>query len=183
MKIYTGRGDTGETDILGGIRVSKTDPLVVAYGTVDELNSAIGVANSSLTEGQHSLKENLTRIQNHLHMICANLASARSEKQKDTITSAQIHWLEDCCDFYEERLPELRHFILPGGTFSASLMHQARTTCRRAERSILTAAQSDELDIQLQVYLNRLSDLLFLMARYLNHLAGYEENRPDYKTP
>lgn len=180
MPVYTRRGDKGQTDLFSGERVSKTDPLIEAYGTVDELNALLGVVRSapgSLSEDQDEL---LTTLQNHLHTVCANLANTRDDEDKPRITSVQIDFLEEQCDWHEEQLQRLQQFILPGGVYRASLLHHARTVCRRAERRVITAGESKTVDELVIAFLNRLSDLLFLMARYVNHVAGQKERTVKY---
>jgi cob(I)alamin adenosyltransferase len=167
-KIYTRGGDAGETSLGDGSRVSKLDPRVVAYGAVDELNSHLGVA-LALPNLDPSHGEPLARIQNELFDVGADLAvpyEAAAERLR--VTQAQIDGLERLCDERNERLPQLKSFVLPGGSELASRLHVARAVCRRAELAALAAARAVEVDPLVPVYLNRLSDLLFILARSAN---------------
>ncbi|MCF7803685.1 MAG: cob(I)yrinic acid a,c-diamide adenosyltransferase [Candidatus Marinimicrobia bacterium] len=179
MKIYTRRGDGGKTSLFSGERVPKTDELIEAYGTVDELNSSLGVVRSYLSDPLDEFDSELQAIQNILHVICANLANT-SEKKKPEITPEHIESLEARCDYYEAQLPDLKKFILPGGSIIASNLHMSRSICRRAERRTVAADDEYEVNPAVIKYLNRLSDLLFLMARYANHAGDYPEQHPDY---
>src|SRR5687767_1401642 len=174
MKIYTRTGDAGGTALFGGTRVSKADPRVAAYGDVDELNACLGAvrAQSELAGDMTSLLE---QLQKDLFAIGARLADP-SEKiaervTKAAVTDADIQRLEDWIDRFEAELPPLRRFILPGGNRAGALLHLSRTVCRRAERSIV-ALGADNLEARLLAYVNRLSDLLFVLARAVNHRAG-----------
>lgn len=181
MKIYTKRGDKGRTDLFSGERVGKTNLLIEAYGTVDELNAILGVAESNLPAQFSDLKSGLIRIQDHLHIICARLANTTPKSEHPTISEEHIQWLEERCDFFTEQTPKLKHFILPGGHPAAASLHQARTVCRRAERRVIAAAEKYDVDNKIITYLNRLSDLLFLYARFVNHKTGTTEQKPKYK--
>lgn len=174
MKIYTKTGDQGETGLFGGPRVRKDSPRIEAYGTVDELNAVLGAARVETTELDAHLDELLARVQNDLFDLGAELASPQAEKHRRAIAAAQIAELEQAIDRYEERLPPLREFILPGGSPAAAQLHLARTVCRRAERLVvaLSAAPGESVSDLAIVYLNRLSDLLFVLARVANQLAG-----------
>jgi cob(I)alamin adenosyltransferase len=172
-KIYTRGGDAGETSLGDGSRVSKLDPRVVAYGIVDELNSHVGVV-LALPELDPGLREPLARIQNELFDVGADLSVPyEPEAERLRVTRAQVEDLERLCDEHNERLPELKSFVLPGGSQAAARLHVARAVCRRAELAALAAAREVELDPLVPVYLNRLSDLLFILARAAN--AGGEE--------
>ena len=178
MKIYTRTGDTGSTALFGGDRVAKSHPLIDAYGTVDEANSVLGVARSHLegAPGAERLTPVLAALQDDLFVLGADLATPLDAKARvPRIESAHVEQLEAHIDAFEADLPPLKHFILPGGTPAAAQLHVARTVCRRAER--LTHAASDDFEINTQaaVYLNRLSDLLFVLARWTNHQSGIEE--------
>jgi cob(I)alamin adenosyltransferase len=167
-RIYTRGGDAGETSLGDGSRVPKTDPLVEAYGAVDELNSAVGFALAApLSE---PMQAPLARIQNELFDLGADLSvpfdDARSERTR--VAQAQIDELERLCDEHNAPLPELRSFVLPGGTEAASRLHLARAVCRRAERVAIRAAAEREVNPLALTYLNRLSDLLFILARAAN---------------
>jgi cob(I)alamin adenosyltransferase len=182
MRIYTRTGDDGQTGLFGGGRVSKSDVRVEAYGAVDELNSVIGWV-ISLKPGS-SVEDELVRIQSDLFTIGAQLATPREpgRGKKPTIpelNAERITVLERWMDRMEEALPELRSFILPGGTPVAAALHVARTVCRRAERRVVTLAESNQIDPNLTVYLNRLSDSLFVAARYVNQTGGRSDQLWD----
>jgi cob(I)alamin adenosyltransferase len=173
VMVYTGRGDRGRTDLSSGERVSKSSERIKAYGTVDELNSLTGLCRSYTEEKQEELEE----IQNELHILQAELAN----REPDTkITEENIERLEERCDRLQEECPPLKSFVLAGGTKSAAHLHQARSVARRAERKIVELDQDEELREEVLAYINRLSDLYFLMARHENHLADVEEKSPRY---
>ncbi len=178
MKIYTKTGDAGETSLLGGARVPKDHVRVAAYGDVDETNAAIGVVRAL---AQPPLDQLLLGVQKDLFAIGAQLADptqkVAARRAKAAVTAAHVRRLEKAIDARQEKLPALRSFVLPGGEPTASLLHQARTVCRRAERSVVTLARDGNVDPQIVVYLNRLSDVLFVLARFENHRAGLEEPR------
>ena len=176
MKIYTKTGDRGDTGLFGGPRVSKDAPRIEAYGTVDELNSVLGVARAAGLDSEFDAL--LGRIQNDLFALGAQLATPDPVAHHTALVGPdQIAALEQAIDRFEERLEPLRNFILPGGTPAAAQLHLARTVCRRAERRLVTLMrQSNEtIAVEPAVYLNRLSDLLFVMARAVNRAAA----RPD----
>jgi cob(I)alamin adenosyltransferase len=183
MKIYTRTGDSGSTGLFGGPRVSKNDDRIEAYGTVDELNAAIGVARSTGLSPQ--LDSQLDRVQHELFSIGAELATPDPDQhQTRLISDRHIKQLEAWIDEHEETLPELRNFILPAGDSGATALHLARAICRRAERRVVTLSQRPDGDIseELVVYLNRLSDFLFVISRVGNRDAGVDEVawvRPD----
>jgi cob(I)alamin adenosyltransferase len=153
--------------------VSKLDCRIGAFGTVDELNSALGVALAGgVPEG---LREPLTRIQNELFDVGADLSVPWGVTDRLRVEQAMIDRLEELCDAFNADLPELRSFVLPGGTEAAARLHVARTICRRAEREVLLGSEEVELNPLVLVYLNRLSDLLFILARSANAAAGIEE--------
>jgi cob(I)alamin adenosyltransferase len=176
MKIYTKTGDAGETGLFGGVRVSKASLRVETYGEVDELNSAIGWARVSVSDPD--LDALLNQIQNDLFEVGAELGSTEDRKQKSTmplIEDKQVVALERAIDKYEEGPPALTSFVLPGGSEGAARFHLARCVCRRAERSLVALGAQETLRGELLRYLNRLSDLLFVLARYANHTAGVED--------
>lgn len=178
MKIYTRTGDTGSTGLFGGGRVPKDDIRVEAYGDVDELNAVIGMARS--VEMMPRIDEVLVPIQRDLFAIGALLATPDRDKmaqhlEKARIDDARIAELERAIDDGEAELEPLRSFILPGGTPKAAALHVARTTCRRAERRVVRLQREVELPALTVVYLNRLSDLLFTLARVANRRAGAGE--------
>jgi cob(I)alamin adenosyltransferase len=178
VKIYTKTGDQGQTGLLGGARVPKSDPRVAAYGDVDEANAAIGAAAA---HGDASLARLLGGIQKDLFAIGARLADptrrVAARRAKAAVTAAQVRKLERAIDAREKELPPLRAFVLPGGRPVAALLHLARTVVRRAERSVVALARVSEIEPRIVVYLNRLSDLLFVLARSENHRAGLAEER------
>jgi cob(I)alamin adenosyltransferase len=174
VKIYTRTGDTGETALFGGGRVSKDHPRTSAYGDVDELNSAIGVARA--TAPAELFDELLDGIQRDLFAIGGRLATPEPEKVAKAIAKAvlppeRVASFERAMDTAETELPPLRAFVLPGGTPKAAALHLARTVCRRAERSVVRLAREESAPPEILVYLNRLSDLLFTLARLANHRA------------
>jgi cob(I)alamin adenosyltransferase len=176
MKIYTKTGDAGETSLFDQTRVSKAAPRVDAYGEVDEVNACLGAAAAAGLDAD--LGSALEQIQKDLFALGARLAdpSARiaSRVAKAAVTDADVARLEQTIDRLEAELPPLRKFILPGGSPAGSLLHLARTVCRRAERRVI-ALGADAVEPILVVYLNRLSDLLFVMARAANHRARVPE--------
>jgi cob(I)alamin adenosyltransferase len=176
MKIYTKTGDQGETSLFDNSRVSKADPRVDAYGEVDELNACLGVVRAAGLDDDVAAA--LEQIQKDLFAVGARLAdpSARiaGRVTKAAVTGADIERLEVTIDRLEPEMPPLRRFILPGGCDAGALLHLARTVCRRAERRVV-ALGPDAVEPVVIVYLNRLSDLLFVMARAVNHRAGRPE--------
>lgn len=172
VKIYTKTGDAGTTSLYSGERVSKADPLVDTYGTVDELNSVLGVA-ASLHEGQDRLAELLAALQRELYALAADLAKGTPGTER--ISDDSITNLEGIIDELESQLAPLTEFIMPGGHPVAAHLHQARTVCRRAERLGIAARDAKGIEPVLLKYMNRLADLLFVMARYANHVHGVED--------
>ncbi len=173
MKIYTKTGDQGDTGLFGGPRVAKNDARIEAYGTVDELNSLLGVARTF--ELPAEIDRLVERIQNELFSLGAQLATPDpTAHQTALVGPTQIAALESAIDHYEAGLEPLRQFILPGGTTAAAHLHLARTVCRRAERRLVSLVQTSPQPIaaDLVIYLNRLSDLLFVLARAANRAAG-----------
>jgi len=171
--VYTGQGDRGRTDLSSGERVSKSSERIKAYGTVDELNSLTGLCRSYTEDKEKELEE----IQNELHILQAELANREPEMK---ITQENIDEIEDLCDYYQDECPPLRSFILAGGTETASHLHMARSVARRAERKIVDLDTNEELREEVLAYINRLSDLFFLMARHENYLGDIEEKNPKY---
>jgi len=172
-RIYTRGGDAGETSLGDGSRVSKLDCRIGAFGTVDELNSALGVVLAG--DVPAGLREPLTRIQQMLFDIGADLSVPWGVTDRLRVEQEMIDWLEGLCDDFNAELPELKSFVLPGGTEAAARLHVARTICRRAERDVLLGSEELELNPLVLVYLNRLSDLLFILARTANAAAGVDE--------
>lgn len=167
-KIYTKTGDAGDTGLIGGIRVPKDDTRVEAYGTIDEANSALG-ALAAHTD--RSIAGIIAGIQRTLFDIGAELATPGPTRPA-SVTAEQVDELERLIDAWEEELPALRQFILPGGSISAATCHVARSTVRRAERRTVTLARQAPVNPEILRYLNRLSDCLFVLARLLNHRTG-----------
>ena len=172
-RIYTRGGDAGETSLGDGSRVSKLDPRIAAYGAVDELNAAVGAVLAG--ESPDELREVLTRVQNELFDVGADLSVPWGVEGRLRVEQALVDRLEQDCDRFNAELPELKSFVLPGGTEAAARLHVARTICRRVEREVLAASREVDLDPLALVYLNRLSDLLFILARAANAAAGREE--------
>lgn len=175
MKIYTKTGDQGQTRLVDGSCVEKFNPRVEAYGCVDELNSSIGLIRSHLALETSpttllSLDPHLEQIQSELFSVGSLLATAELKvfEQLPQINEKHIQQLEKWIDLYTEALPQLKNFILPGGAISASLMHISRTSCRRAERRCSEISKSEQQYQNVLIYLNRLSDLLFTWARWIN---------------
>lgn len=171
MKIYTKTGDAGETGLFAGPRVRKDDPRIEAYGAIDELNAVLGVVRCEpVSADLHGL---LARLQHELFDVGAELATpAPARVGMAQIGETQAAALERDIDRYEATLPPLKQFILPGGARAAALLHLARTVCRRAERRVVTLAARETIGPGLIVYVNRLSDLLFVLARAANAQAG-----------
>jgi cob(I)alamin adenosyltransferase len=175
MKIYTGTGDSGTTGIFGGNRVAKHHPRIEAYGTVDELNAAIGMVlghqTSSDTLGPAA--DMLKRIQSELFVVGADLATPMDARvDVPRVEERMVRQLEADIDGTDDGLDELKSFILPGGIPVAASLHFARTVCRRAERRVVQFGESAEINEKTVVYLNRLADLLFVMARHANTSSG-----------
>ena len=178
MKIYTKTGDTGQTALFGGGRVPKSDPRVEAYGDVDELNATLGVVLA--TEPMPRIDDVVAPIQHDLFAIGALLATPDREKmqrhlEKARIDDARIAELERAIDAGDDELEPLKAFVMPGGTPKAAALHVARTVCRRAERRVVELSATTEIPAILVVYLNRLSDLLFTLARVANRRGGSRE--------
>ncbi|MFL5918542.1 MAG: cob(I)yrinic acid a,c-diamide adenosyltransferase [Gaiellaceae bacterium] len=173
-RIYTRAGDTGETSLGDGSRVAKLDCRIGAFGTVDELNAALGVvlAHADVPEG---LREPLERVQNDLFDVGADLSVPFGIGDRLRVTQEHVDRLEALCDDFNANLPPLKSFVLPGGTAVAARLHVARTTCRRSERDALTAEGEHGINPLVLAYLNRLSDFLFIAARWANAEAGRDE--------
>jgi cob(I)alamin adenosyltransferase len=173
MPIYTRYGDKGETVTLGGKTVSKDNPRVAAYGEIDELNALLGVCISFMKSGK--TKTLLESIQKDLFVIGCELAATGKKKPINFIGLNQVEALEHEIDTIESSLTPLNNFILPGGSKTASMLHLARTVCRRAERTIVTLSRKEKVNPQIITYLNRLSDLLFIQARQTNRKKRVDE--------
>lgn len=177
MKIYTKTGDDGTTSLFAGGRVSKHHLRVESYGTVDELNSIIGVIRAHKpTEHTENL---LITVQNHLHRLGADLATPMDAKADWLVRldAEVVQWVEASIDEHTAQLDPLKHFILPGGSLVGANLHVARTVCRRAERLVVALSEEEAVNEHAQTYLNRLSDWLFTMARYENAQAGISETK------
>lgn len=172
MPLYTRRGDKGETDILGA-RIPKSHPRIEAYGMVDELNAVLGMVRESLEETD--LRQAIRRIQDDLFVLSAELATAPSRPPILRLSPSRVKALERSIDRLQKEAPSPRHFIVPGGTFEASLVHFARTVCRRTERVVVALAQKETIRPTLIRYLNRLSDFLFALALVVNKRVGARE--------
>jgi len=177
MKIYTKTGDKGETGLFGGSRISKNSPRIEAYGTVDELNSFIGLAITEVKD--ESVKSLLNKIQNRLFSVGADLSAPISsgdvKKNIVRIPSDFYEDIEKSIDFFEEKLDKLKNFIIPGGTKSAAFLHICRTIARRAERRVVALNSLEQINGNIVIFLNRLSDLFFVLSRYENKIS----NHPD----
>ena len=178
MTIYTRTGDDGDTALFGGGRVPKNNKRVEAYGEVDELNSFVGLALTSLADAD--VRRGLLLIQNDLFALGANLATpqpdgSRPRPRTPDVPLTRVEVMEHWIDQATEELPELRQFVLPGGTEAAAMLHVCRSVCRRAERTVVALGRDELLDDGIVPYLNRLSDLLFVWARLENHRAGHQD--------
>ncbi len=173
MKLYTKGGDDGTTGLFGGPRVLKNDLRVTAYGEVDELNAALGVVMTLVTDNVLSVR--LRQIQSDLFVVGGELATAAGKSALVAVTMAQAEQLEPWIDEASDAVPPLQNFILPGGTPLSAHLHLARTICRRAERAVVSLTQHEAVNPAVVVYLNRLSDLLFALARWANHRAGVQD--------
>ena len=167
-RIYTRSGDAGETSLGDGSRVPKTSLRIVAYGSVDELNATIGAARAATGE---EIAANLATIQNDLFDVGADLCvpAADGDDKSLRVTPEQVSWLENTIDTFTDRLEPLTSFVLPGGSPAAAALHQARTVCRRAEIEVLRLSEHETVTDQVLISLNRLSDLLFVVARSANN--------------
>ena len=179
VRIYTKTGDTGETGLFGGGRVPKSDARVAAYGEVDELNALIGVALTSIRDAD--IREALGAIQPDLFVVGAHLATPATTRGRrpalPSLPDDRVANFERRIDAAEAELPPLDAFVLPGGSPGGAALHHARTVCRRAERAIVALAAGQPVEPGVIVYMNRLSDLLFVLARLENHRAGQPERK------
>jgi len=178
MKIYTGRGDEGQTDLRDLSRVSKASPRIEAYGTVDEVNALVGRVRPT---GHDDVDAQLREIQNHLHVVQADLANPDADEGDPVVRDEHVERLEEWIDGYDDELEPLQDFILPGGGGAGARLHHARTVCRRAERRAVALAADDErVNGTAVTYLNRLSDALFVLGRVTNQRNGVPEENPTY---
>lgn len=178
MKIYTGRGDEGLTDLRNMDRVSKASERIEAYGSVDEVNTLVGLVRPT---GYDDVDEDLRAIQNHLHVVQADFANPEPDADDPQVDQGRVDALEAMIDRYDEELDQLEDFILPGGSQAGARLHHARAVCRRAERrAVAFQSAVDGVNETAVVYLNRLSDLLFTLARAVNEREGVPEENPTY---
>lgn len=166
MTIYTRAGDKGKTSLIDGKKVLKSHIRLESYGTVDELNSSLGLVIANLKD--KALIKELLEIQSDLFEAGSNLVSSKRNKKTDAYLEKRVKEFEDLIDGWTKKLPKLSHFILPGGGKAGSALHLSRTICRRAERRVVDLSKKETVDQNVIMYLNRLSDLLFTMARYVN---------------
>jgi cob(I)alamin adenosyltransferase len=177
MKIYTGRGDEGMTDLQNMDRVAKTDPRIEAYGTVDEANALIGTVRPT---GYDDIDEQLAGIQNHLHIVQADFANPEPDEDDHRVREDHVEQLEGWIDGYDDELDPLQKFILPGGSEAGAKLHHVRAVTRRAERRAVALAGAEPINEAAVTYLNRLSDALFVIARAVNKREGSREENPSY---
>ncbi|TSA16702.1 MAG: cob(I)yrinic acid a,c-diamide adenosyltransferase [Nitrosopumilales archaeon] len=166
VKIYTKTGDDGSTGLIGGNRIRKSSPRIIAYGTVDELNSSLGIALSLKLDTD--IADLLIKIQNDLFVVGADLANPDLKNISNRVTDDMVQFLESNIDELEKELSPISYFILPGGDPIASQVHMARAISRRAETSIVYLAEIEEINKTCKIYINRLADLLFVIARVIN---------------
>ena len=173
MKIYTQTGDDGNTGLQGNFRIAKSHPRIMAYGTVDEANAAIGIVlTNSLDDDVSQL---LSQIQNDLFLLGSDLSNQNLNDLKNRVSLDMIEKLEGSIDKFESELPAITNFILPGGNVAAAQIHQVRTIVRRAETLVVKLSDKDEINSNSIKYLNRLSDLMFVMGRLINKRNGIED--------
>jgi len=177
MKIYTGRGDEGQTDLRNMDRVSKASPRIEAYGSVDEVNALVGAVRPT---GYDDVDEQLREIQNHLHIVQADFANPEPDADDPQVDEGHVAAVEAMIDGYDDELDPLESFILPSGSETGSRLHHARAVCRRAERRAVSFAAQESANETAVVYLNRLSDTLFTLARVVNKRDGVPEENPTY---
>lgn len=186
MKIYTKTGDRGQTSLLGGKRVDKSHAALEAYGTTDELNSVIGIviSNLGILRSQSNLEAYaeevsgwLVDLQRHLFILGSHLAceDEKIRARLPEVPESFVHWMEATIDHCETQLEPLSNFILPGGSRTASFLHFARTICRRAERLTVDLSEKNKMAATVVTHLNRMSDLLFVLARYANKKEGHKD--------
>jgi len=173
LKIYTKTGDDGSTGIQGNLRISKSHSRIAAYGTIDEVNALIGITLSYKFDQDVYIL--LSEIQNELFVVGADLSNPKLEDKKNRVTSIMISNLENLIDKYEQELPSLTNFILPGGDIIASQLHHIRTVIRRAETWIIRLSEEEKINNNCIMYVNRLSDLFFVLGRILNKRRGQKD--------
>jgi cob(I)alamin adenosyltransferase len=177
MPIYTGRGDEGQTDLRTMERVSKASPRIEAYGSVDEVNALVGAARPT---GHDDVDEQLREVQNHLHVVQADFANPDPDPDDPQVERDHVDELEAWIDGHDAELEPLQRFILPGGSDAGAALHHARSVCRRAERRAVAVQAEAAVNETAVVYLNRLSDALFTLARVVNARDGVPEESPTY---
>lgn len=173
MKIYTKTGDDGTTGLIGNFRISKANPRIVAYGAIDEANAALGIVLSQNLD--HDIRELLLKIQNNLFLAGSDLSNPDIQDKKNRIVPEMVSYLEEQIDKYEAEVDPLQNFILPGGHPVASGLHLARTISRRAETLLVYLMEKEPINSEAIKYLNRLSDLLFVLSRVTNKRNGIED--------
>ncbi len=173
MKIYTKTGDDGNTGLQGNFRIAKSHPRIISYGTVDEANAALGMVLTNSLD--NDITKILTEIQNKLFLVGADLSNPNLNDVKNRVTLEMVEQLEQYIDKFELELPPLTNFILPGGDIAAAQLHHVRTIVRRAETQVVQLSEKDEINSNCIKYLNRLSDLFFVMGRLINK----RKNRDD----
>ncbi|HUC38518.1 MAG TPA: cob(I)yrinic acid a,c-diamide adenosyltransferase [Candidatus Acidoferrum sp.] len=178
MSFYTGRGDKGETDTMGFGRMTKDSPLAVLLGDIDELNSAIGVAILHIKD--ETILSAMNTMQDKLFTAGADAASINSNANAKRISESDVKWASEETDKIGKMIPELKKFVLPGGSPAGAHLHFARSVARRAERSAVALSHEQETNSHLIAFLNRTSSLLFVAALYMNKKAGVEESHPTY---
>lgn len=178
MSLYTGRGDDGNTDLRDASRVSKSGARIETYGTIDELNALLGTIRPV---DDADVEEAISTVQNHLHILQAEFATPSPGPEDPTVEDEHVETLEEWIDEFDAELPPLESFVLPGGSETGGALHHARTVCRRAERrAVALAEDAGTIREAPLTYLNRLSDLLFVLARLCNHREGIPEESPTY---
>lgn len=175
MKIYTKTGDKGMTKLVGGSQVSKDSDRVESYGTVDELNSWLGFSISMLLDQHSELKQELKQVQQFLFDVGTDLATPLEAERPLKLEGESVTWLEERIDRYTAEAPDIERFILPGGSQGASMMHMARTIARRAERQIVRLSWTAKLNGEVIMFVNRLSDYFYAVARVINVREGVED--------
>ena len=173
MKIYTKTGDDGNTGLQGNFRISKSHPRIIAYGTVDEANAALGIVLSNILD--KDISDVLIEIQNDLFLVGADLSNPNLNDTKNRVSLELVQKLEQYIDKFEAELPPLTNFILPGGDVAAAHLHYVRTIVRRAETEVVQLIEKDEINSNCIKYLNRLSDLFFVMGRLINKRKNKED--------
>lgn len=173
LKIYTKTGDDGNTGVQGNLRISKSHPRIIAYGTIDEANAALGIVLTNSLD--KDIIDLLTKIQNELFLVGADLSNPNLNDMKNRVSLDMIQNLETLIDKFESELSPLTNFILPGGDIAAAQLHYVRTIVRRAETHVVQLSEKDEINSNCMIYLNRLSDLFFVVGRLINKRKGKDD--------